>query len=309
MHVAGLDSGDLAGLAAVAGTGGLLAWMCGQHPAVMPAWAPWEFSWVEYTATALSLWWYGRGLVRTGPAQRPTGWRQALFAAGVLVSYAALQTRFDYLAQHMFFLGRIQHLLTHHLGPFLIALSWPGGILRRGMPGPLRDLADRPIAARIGRAVQQPVIAAVLFAGLIVLWLVPVVQFRAMLDTRLYAVMNWTMLADGVLFWVLILDPRPKPPALLSFGARVVLVMSVQMPQVMLGALIGLSGRDLYPFYDLCGRLYPGISPQLDQQMGGFIIYFPGGMMSALAALILVGRIWRQERASVVSAVAPLVSQ
>ncbi|HEY6432063.1 MAG TPA: cytochrome c oxidase assembly protein, partial [Acetobacteraceae bacterium] len=220
-----------------------------------------------------------------------------LFAAGVMASYAVLQTRFDYLAQHMFFLSRIQHLTTHHLGPFLIALSWPGEVLRRGMPDPVRRMVDRPAMARLGRTVQQPVIAAVLFAGLIVLWLVPAVQFRVMLDARLYAVMNWTMLADGVLFWVLILDPRPKPPALMSFGGRLVLVMSVQMPQIMLGALISLAGRDLYPFYDLCGRLYPGISPQLDQEIGGFIIYFAGGMMSALAALILVWRVWREERA------------
>lgn len=295
--VAGLDGGDLAGLAATVGAGGVLAWVCGQHPAALPAWAPWEFSRVEYAAAVLSLWWYGRGLARTRPAQRPPVWRQAVFAVGVMTSYAVLQTRFDYLAQHMFFLDRIRHLATHHLGPFLIALSWPGAILRCGVPGPVRRMLDRPAVTWLGRIVQQPVIAAVLFAGLIVLWLVPAVQFRAMLDARLYAVMNWTMLTDGVLFWVLILDPRPKPPALLSFGARLVLVMSVQMPQIMLGALISLAGRDLYPFYNLCGRLYPGISPQLDQEIGGFIIYFAGGMMSALAALILVWRIWREERA------------
>lgn len=304
-----LDRGDLAGLVGVAGAGGVLAWICRQHPASLPAWAPWDFSWAEYSATVLALWWYGRGLARTRPPRRPALWRQAVCTAGVLAGYAVLQTRFDYLAQHMFFLGRIQHLTTHHLGPFLIALSWPGEMLRRGMPGPVRRLLDRPATARLGRTVQQPVVAAVLFAGLIVLWLVPAVQFRAMLDARLYAVMNWTMLADGVLFWVLVLDPRPKPPALLSFGARLLLVMSVQMPQIMLGALISLTGRDLYPFYDLCGRLYPGISAQLDQQIGGFIIYFPGGMMSALAALILVRRIWRGERASGGAALAPFVPQ
>ncbi|HEY6434900.1 MAG TPA: cytochrome c oxidase assembly protein, partial [Acetobacteraceae bacterium] len=246
--VPGLDRGDFAGLAGVVGVGGVLAWACGQHPGALPAWAPWEFSWVEYATAVLSLWWYGRGLARTHPTQRPSVWRQALFAAGVMASYAVLQTRFDYLAQHMFFLSRIQHLTTHHLGPFLIALSWPGEMLRRGMPEPVRRMVDRPAMARLGRTVQRPVIAAVLFAGLIVLWLVPAVQFRVMLDARLYAVMNWTMLADGVLFWVLILDPRARPPALMSFGGRLVLVMSVQMPQIMLGALISLAGRDLYPF-------------------------------------------------------------
>ena len=43
--------------------------------------------------------------------------------------------------------------------------------------------------------------AAVLFVGLIYLWLVPTVHFRAMIDPDLYAVMNWSMvIVDGILF-------------------------------------------------------------------------------------------------------------
>ena len=65
------------------------------------------------------------------------------------------------------------------------------------------------------------------------------------------------------------------------------LVLGVQMPQIALGAFICFVGRDLYPIYALCGRIF-AISPELDQQIGGFIVWFPAGMMSAIAFMILM---------------------
>ena len=293
----GWKSSDLIGGVVLLGGGGALAWACRVHPAALPPWAPWEFSWVEFLAASLGLWWYARGLARTAASRRPSALRQASFLAGVLISYAVLQTRFDYMAQHMFFLSRVQHMTTHHLGPFLIALAWPGEMLARGMPAPLRRLIAHPIVARTMAVLQQPVLAAVLFAGLIVLWLIPAVHLRAMMDARLYAVMNGSMLGDGLLFWMLVLDPRASPPARLSYSVRIFLVMSVQVPQIMAGALIALTAQDLYPYYDLCGRLYADTGPQLDQEVGGFIIYFPGAMMSAVAALLLFRRLWHDDAA------------
>ena len=84
---------------------------------------------------------------------------------------------------------------------------------------------------------QQPLLAAFLFVGLIYFWLIPPIHFRAMIDWRLYAVMNWSMVLDGLLFWCLVLDPRPKPPARISYGARAALVLGVMFPQIALGAV------------------------------------------------------------------------
>ncbi len=46
------------------------------------------------------------------------------------------------------------------------------------------------------------------------------------------------------------------------------------------------------------GACFPAIDARADQQLGAFVILFPGGMMSAIAALVLVGRLWRAERAA-----------
>ena len=120
----------------------------------------------------------------------------------------------------MFFLNRMQHAVLHHLGPFLIALSWPGGTIARGMPAALRRCCESGAVRLLLGVLQQPAVAVLLFEGLLVLWLIPPITFRAMFDWRLYKMMNASMVIDGLLFWFLVLDPRPCPTAPVGFFTR-----------------------------------------------------------------------------------------
>jgi hypothetical protein len=217
---AAAGAGERAAYAAIAALGALLWWLSASHPALLPFWMPWNFSLPEYLATALALVWFFRGLALSPAVERPAVWRRIAFLLGVAVIYAVLQTRFEYWSQHMFFLHRIQHVVMHHLGPFLVALGAAGGTIRRGMPPWLWRIAESLPVAAATRVLQQPVLAAFLFVGLIYFWLIPPIHFRAMIDARLYAVMNWSMVLDGILFWWLVLDPRPSPPARVSYGVR-----------------------------------------------------------------------------------------
>jgi len=278
----GFDRDDVIGLAATLAIGGMLSWLCATHPTELPVWAPWDFSWVEFLSAALGIWWYMRGVARSAVRERPALWRQASFLLGIAAVYAVVQTRFDYMAQHEFFLNRVQHIFMHHLGPFLITLAWPGTMLKRGMPAPFRRIVELRVLAEIIGVLQQPLLAGMLFVGLIYLFLIPAVQFRAMIDPRLYAVMNWSMVGDGILFWCLVLDPRPKSECGVSYGTRMVLPFAVMFPQIALGSYIAFSGQDLYPYYDLCGRLFPSINAAYDQHVGGIVAWIPAGMMSAV---------------------------
>ncbi len=274
--------------AAIFASGALLAWLSADHVSLLPYWAPWDFSWAIYLGTTLSLFWFLRGLPMLPAGERPPLWRRIAFFIGLGLIYAVLQTRFEYDSQHMFFLNRIQHVVMHHLGPLLIALGTAGAAMRRGMPIWLDRAIDSPAVSMTMRVLQQPVLAAFIFVGSFYLWLIPDVHFRAMIDPRLYAVMNWTMVLDGVLFWALVLDPRPKPPARVSFATRAALTMGVMFPQIILGAIITFSQSDLYPYYELCGRLYPSIGAINDQHFGGLIIWIPPAMMSIIALLLVI---------------------
>jgi len=284
----GIDRQETAAYLAILALGALLSWLSAVHPALLPFWAPWDFSWPEYLGLTLVPFWYLRGLGSAPAAERPPLWRRIAFFAGLALLYAVLQTRFEYAAQHMFFFNRTQHVVMHHLGPFLIALGAAGGTIKRGMPGALQRAIEHRLIAGPIAFLQQPLIAATIFVGSFYLWLVPSVHFRAMLDPRLYAVMNWTMVLDGVLFWALVLDPRPKPPARVSFGMRAALAFGVMFPQIVLGAIITFTQRDLYPYYELCGRLYPSVTALNDQHIGGIIMWIPPSMMSVIAVLLVI---------------------
>ena len=277
-------------------TVGAALWIASaQLPATMPVWLPWTFGPAIYAGTAFPTLWYVRGLLGTPRDARPGIGRIVLFALGTGLIWAVLETRYLYLSQHAFFLNRIQHLVMHHLGPFLIALSWPGATLWRGAPPIVRRACTcRPVTAFLV-VIQNPVLAGVLFAGLIAFWLEPTIHFPAMLAPPLYALMNWSMILDGLLFWFLVLDPRPMPLARISYPVRLLTVLLVEFPQILIGSRIALSSRDLYPSYDLCGRLFPSLGPIEDQHIGGIIIWIPAAMMSAVAFMLIMNNLRRHE--------------
>jgi putative membrane protein len=108
-----------------------------------------------------------------------------------------------------------------------------------------------------------------------------------MLDRNLYDLMNWTMAIDGIFFWVLILDPRPRPPARLSFLLRFFLILAIELPQMLLGAILSLSTIDYFPVYRICGRIID-MTALNDQHYGGLIIWLPGTLMSFAAAICVL---------------------
>ncbi|CAG4905863.1 cytochrome c oxidase assembly protein [Paraburkholderia saeva] len=248
---------------------------------------PWEFSPTVVIAIVAAAVLFARGVSKAKVSIA----RQLSFWFGLVALYIALHTRLDYFFEHEFFMHRAQHLVLHHLGPFFIALSYPGAAIRAGIPFSWRQRFVRPmLQTRAVRAtldvVMHPVVAVVLFVGLIYFWLLSPVHFVAMLDWRLYRVMNWSMVIDGLLFWWLVLDSRPAPPARLSPGRRVLVVIAAIPPQLVLGAFIFFSPRELYPVYSICGRAFTWLSPMRDQQIGGLLLWIPGSMMSVIGALI-----------------------
>jgi len=262
---------------------------------------PWEFSLTAFFSCAGALALYSRGLLQTRRQETPPRGRRIAFVSGVLFIYFVMQTRFDYLAQHMFYIHRLQHLVLHHLGPFLIALSAPLATLAAGAgsrfgTGALRRFWNLAPTQFIYRGLQNVLVAPLLFVGLIGFWLASSVHFDAMLSARLYWLMNWSMLIDGLLFWILVLDPRTRREgALLGFGIRILIVLVAMVPQILIGARIALSERDLYDVYAVCGRAW-GIDPLLDQHLGGLITWIPASMMHVVAAIILIGRWARADK-------------
>ncbi len=260
---------------------------------------PYEFSPTVLLVCLAALIFYVRGLRQSAVIDQGFG-RPLAFILGVIGMYAVMQTHFDFWSQHMFFIHRIQHLVLHHLAPFLIALSGPQLVLAAGTPALIR----RPLAAvwrhRLTQTLydwlQHPIVAPVLFVGLIYLWLIPSIHFYAMLNRPLYLLMNWSMAIDGLLFWWLMFQPRMqgKPPKRV-YGSRILILFLITWPQIAIGAYLSLSGQEIFNVYAVCGRIWP-LAPAVDQQIGGLVTWIPAAMMSLFGALVVLRQWLRTER-------------
>ena len=219
-------------------------------------------------------------------------WRQLSFWLGLSLAYIVLYTRFDYYAQYMFFMHRIQHLALHHLGPFFICLAAPWSTILRGITPKNSPKFTIFIHNKIFHWLyvffQNPIIAVSLFVGLIALWLDPEIHFYAMLNEHLYQLMNWSMFIDGLLFWWLILDPMSKSQgARVGFGGRILMLIAIVPPQIFIGAHITFAKDIIYDIYSVCGRAWP-MAPMDDQMIGGIITWIPATMMSVVAMIVVL---------------------
>ena len=254
---------------------------------------PWEFS-----PTLLLMFFAGSWLFVRGTRVHKVGKvRQAFFWAGVVILYLSLHTRIDYYAERMFFIHRLQHLILHHLGPLLIMGAYPGQVMRAGLPKAWRLRLRDFRASMPGRALEavltNKIFVPFLFVVLVVGFLIPAVQFYSMLDWRLYRFMNWSVVISGFMYWNLILDRRPSPPAVMSPGGRILSPVITMVPQMVVGAVITFTEHDLYPIFDLCGRAIPGMSAVTDQAIGGLTMWVLAGFVEVFGLLFALATMMR----------------
>ena len=253
---------------------------------------PWEFSPTLVAAFVIASALFLRGVRR----HRVGKVRQALFWTGMVLLYLSLHTRVDYYAERVFFAHRIQHLVLHHLGPLLLMGAYPGAVMRAGLPMAwrirLRAFMRRPAGRALRGTLTNPIFVPALFVFLVLIWLLPSVQFYSMLDWRLYRLMNWSVAVSGFMYWNLILDRRPSPPAAMSPGGRVISPILTMAPQMVAGAVIAFTERDLYPIFELCGRAI-AMSAQTDQSIGGLTMWIPAAMTEVIGLLVALRHLMR----------------
>ena len=113
-------------------------------------------------------------------------------------------------------------------------------------------------------------------------WHAPAPYAAALSSVLMYALMQFTLLASAMGFWIAI--RRSGPTA--AMGA--ILVTTVLMG--LLGALITFAGRPLYPPH-FASALSWGVSPLEDQQLAGITMWAPGSI-AYLAAAMWIGWRW-----------------
>ena len=231
---------------------------------------------------------YLTGLSRWERPSHPVKmWQKVSFFAGLLFLFVALQSPLEALAEHMFSFHQIQHLLLRMFGPLLILLGAPLTPMLRGLPPwalhrVVRPIVGNPGARRAYEILTNPVFTTVLFLGVLYLWQVPAAHNAALRNAALHEFMHFTMLASGLLFWWLVVDPKPHRSRL-HYGLRILYLGLIVIPNTMLGAGITFSDHVIYNAYSEVEQPF-NMSLQTDQEIGGAILWVLGDMMSVIVA-------------------------
>ena len=97
-----------------------------------------------------------------------------------------------------------------------------------------------------------------------------------------------SMISSCSIMWSVTQTPNRALAALCLFVTSVV--------GAALGALMALSASPWYAAYAAMTMMPFGLTPEQDQQLAGLIMWVPGGMVHAGAALVLVHAMLRRDR-------------
>lgn len=219
--------------------------------------------------------------------------RRAAFLAGWLTLAGALISPIHELGESLFSAHMVQHELLMVVAAPLLAWAHPlaallGGLPRRWRAGAGRVLAQPAIKA-LSRALSAPAIACVLQAAGIWLWHTPALFQSTLTSETMHAAQHLTFFGTAVIFWWSLVRRR----AARDFGLGLLSLFLTILHTGALGALLSLSSVVYYPAYGHSAASW-GLTPLEDQQLGGLIMWIPGGIAYVVAALALMGA-WLRE--------------
>jgi putative copper resistance protein D len=235
-----------------------------------------------------------RAVNRAHPANPVPVRRTVAFLAGLIAIELALQSPIEHYDTTLFSVHMLQHILLTLIAAPLLAAGAPITlVLRFAQPAFRRRWILPVLHSRVVRAVTHPVVAWLLFAG--VMWgshFSPL--FNAALEEPwIHQLEHALYLTTGLLFWWPIVgaDPSPwrMPPPLRALYA------GLQMPQNTFLALAIYSASDaMYPHYATLQRTW-GPTVLADQQLAGGLMWVIGDLVFLTAILFCVAQWMRQE--------------
>lgn len=258
------------------------------HPGPELAWS-WTWDPVPLVTLGLSSCAYAAGLWRlwshAGVGRGVTRAQACWFGLGLLALAMALISPLDRLSDSLF----SAHMSQHEV---LMVVAAPLFVLGRPLSAYLWVL---PQAGRlgVGRALQQPAVRwswELLSAPLFVLtlhafvrwlWHLPSLFEAAMRDEALHAFQHFSFFLTAALFWWALIHGRYGKA---GYGVAVLFVFATALHTSVLGALIAIAPRLLYPIYGARASA-AGWQPLEDQALAGLIMWVPSGVLLSVTGL------------------------
>jgi len=226
-------------------------------------------------------------------------WRLTVALCGLMTIALAVLSPLDRLAHLLFSAHMVQHLLLMMVAPPLLLLADPLPILVWALPRPGRVLVARLLVAgaplrRAWQAMTWMPVAWFTSALTLWLWHLPAAYDAALNFRLLHDVEHLAFFWGGIVFWWPIVSPAPRLHGYVHHSLRIVYVVLAGGQQALLGLLLSMSPKALYPFYADAPRVW-GLGPLDDQAWGGVIMWGTGGVIGIITVMVLVFCLLRLE--------------
>ncbi len=208
-------------------------------------------------------------------AARPSGWpdarrRVTFFSLGVVALWAGADWPVHDLAEgYLYMVHMVQHLLFSLVAPPLLIAGVPGDVWRA-------LLRPRP-AAVLFRFLTRPLVALILFNGVLLLTHWPEVVGLSVRSEAAHFGLHTLLLAASIVMWWPVMSPLPELPAL-SPPAQMLYLFLQSLAPTIPASFLTFGHTVLYPAYATFPRIW-GISPLTDQLIAGLVMKLAGGFL------------------------------
>ncbi|MEJ7798459.1 MAG: cytochrome c oxidase assembly protein [Solirubrobacteraceae bacterium] len=207
--------------------------------------------------------------------------RLACVLGGMALVLLALVSPVDRLAEQLFLMHMVQHLLLIDLAPILVLLGLTKVILRPAT----RRLMGLERAAGV---LAHPVFAIGLYVFVMWIWHIPPLYDAALEHSVVHVLEHMTFAIAGGLYWWHLLSPIRSRRRLGGMGP-VVYMASTKVLVGLLGIGLAFAPNAIYDFYERQPG-YWDLSPGTDQAIGGLIMATEQSIVMGIALTFLFVR-------------------
>lgn len=255
-------------------------------------WSSWTFEPVVVLLLLLSALAFIGGIrnQRKSLGRNPDHWiaRTAAFSVAWMVLVVSLISPLHALGGALFSAHMVQHELLMTLSAPLLVVSRPYPLFLWSLPAHYRSTVGRGIhnriTARLG-FLAAPLTASILHGLTTWVWHAPRLYGATLTNEWIHSAQHASFLGTALLFWWSVFPVgRERNP-----GPSLFYLFTTAVHTGVLGALLTFASSSLYSAYGTSSLKW-GLTPIEDQQIGGMIMWIPGGLSYLVAALWISAR-------------------
>jgi cytochrome c oxidase assembly factor CtaG len=226
-----------------------------------------------------------------GPNSKVKLWQKCFFFIGIGTLIMGLLPPIDPLADKLFFMHMVQHLMITLIGVPLMLFGVPFFVIIRGAPLWFRKNIYFPILrSNVWRGVEflvgRPLASLIFFELNFWFWHIPK-YYDLALRNDFYHLLEHALFAISAMFlWRNIIDPHPLKSAL-PLPARLIFMGILMAVDVVLSALLTFSDKVLYAYEGVELPAWWTWGHLEDQKLGALIMWVPGGTIYLIATTII----------------------